>query len=101
MVKPSSMDWREQAAVLTGGMSARKAAARFGVSESSAIKWVRRHRQTGSAAPSQIGRYKPRLLARCVIGLSHVPLATLRFVDLLPSFRNRCEVPTVWGGTLP
>ena len=50
-------------AVLTEGMSARRAAARFGVSESSAIKWVRRQRETGSVAPSKIGGYKPRLLA--------------------------------------
>lgn len=65
MAKPYSMDLRERvvAAVLEGGMSARGAAARFGVSESSAIKWVRRHRQTGSVAPSKIGGYKPRLLA--------------------------------------
>jgi transposase len=44
-------------------MSARGAAARFGISESSAIKWVRRHRQTGTVAPAQIGGYKPRLLS--------------------------------------
>lgn len=43
-------------------MSARGAAARFGISESSAIKWVRRHRQTGSVTPAQMGGYKPRLL---------------------------------------
>jgi putative transposase len=64
MAKPFSMDLRERvvAAVLTDGMSARGAAVRFGVSESSAIKWVRRYRETGSAAPSKIGGYKPRLL---------------------------------------
>jgi transposase len=64
MVHPYSMDLRERVvgAVLSGGMSARAAAARFGVSESSAIKWVRRHRETGSAAPSKIGGHKPRLL---------------------------------------
>jgi transposase len=44
------------------GISARAAAARFGVSVSSAIKWVRRHRETGSVAPDKIGGYKPRLL---------------------------------------
>jgi putative transposase len=65
MAKPLSMDLRERvvAAVLRDGMSARRAAARFGVSESSAIKWVRRQRETGSVAPSKIGGYKPRLLA--------------------------------------
>jgi transposase len=46
MAKPLSMDLRERvvAAVLQKGMSARRAAAHFGVSESSAIKWVRRSR---------------------------------------------------------
>ena len=65
MAKPLSMDLRERvvAAVLKEGMSARRAAARFGVSQSSAIKWVRRQRQTGSVAPSKIGGYKPRLLS--------------------------------------
>ena len=65
MVRAYSMDLRERvvAAVMDEGMSARGAAARFGISESSAIKWVRRHRQTGTVAPSQIGGHKPRLLA--------------------------------------
>lgn len=65
MARPYSMDLRERVlgAVLHEGMSARGAAARFGVSESSAIKWVRRHRETGSVAPSRIGGHKPRLLA--------------------------------------
>jgi putative transposase len=64
MVRACSMDLRERvlAAVLNEGMSARGAAARFGISESSAIKWVKRHRRTGTVAPAQIGGYKPRLL---------------------------------------
>jgi len=64
MVRPYSMDLRERVveAVISGGMSARGAAARFGVAESSAIRWVSRHRKTGSAAPSQMGGHKPRLL---------------------------------------
>ncbi len=64
MVRAYSMDLRERvvAAVLNEGMSARGAAARFGVSESSAIKWVRRQRETGSVAPSKIGGYKLGLL---------------------------------------
>jgi putative transposase len=53
---------RVLAAVLNEGMSARGAAARFGISESSAIKWVKRHRLTGTVAPAQIGGHKPRLL---------------------------------------
>jgi putative transposase len=65
MARPYSMDLRERVvgAVLGGGMSARGAAARFGVSESSAIKWVRRQRATGSVAPSKMGGHKPRLLS--------------------------------------
>jgi len=64
MVRALSMDLRERvlAAVMEEGMSARGAAARFGISESSAIKWVKRHRQTGTVAPGQIGGHKPRLL---------------------------------------
>jgi transposase len=37
-------------AVIRGGMSRRAAAARFGVSESSAIKWVQRFERSGSRA---------------------------------------------------
>ena len=64
MVRAYFIDLRERvlAAVLNEGMSARGAAARFGISESSAIKWLKRQGQTGAVAPAQIGGYKPRLL---------------------------------------
>lgn len=64
MVRPIATDLRERLvlAVEREGISARTAAARFGVSVSSAIKWVRRHRETGSVAPDKIGGHKPRLL---------------------------------------
>lgn len=64
MVRPLSTDFRARlvGAVERDGISARAAAARFGVSASSAVKWVRRHRATGSVAPDRIGGYKPRLL---------------------------------------
>jgi transposase len=43
-------------------MSRRAAAARFGVSESSAIKWVQRFERSGSRAASKMGGYlRPRL----------------------------------------
>ncbi len=53
MSKPYSMDLRERVvrAVTADGMSCHAAASRFGVAPSSAIKWVRRFRDTGSAAP--------------------------------------------------
>jgi len=64
MAKPYSMDLRERvvAAVERDGMSRHAAAARFGISASSAIKWVRRSRETGSVAPSKIGGHKPKTL---------------------------------------
>jgi len=76
MTKPYSMDLRERvvAAVETEGLTRHQAAARFGIAVSSAVKWVARYRKTGSAAPSQIGGYKPKtlrgahaawLIARC------------------------------------
>ncbi len=65
MVRPISMDLRERLilAVERDGMSARSAAVRFGVSASSAIKWLQRYRSRGSVAPDKIGGHKPRLLA--------------------------------------
>ncbi len=76
MARPFSDDLRDRVvgAVMQEGMSSRAAAKRFGVSISTAINWVRRFRQTGSAAPGQMGGHKPRkicgthrewLLERC------------------------------------
>ena len=76
MTKPYSLDLRERvvAAVEEDGLSRNQAAARFGVAVSTAIHWVRRHRETGSVAPSKIGGYKLKtlrgehadwLIARC------------------------------------
>jgi len=58
------MDLRERvvAAVEREGLSRHAAAVRFGVSASSAIKWVCRLRQTGNVAPGQIGGHKRRTL---------------------------------------
>lgn len=65
MGKPYSMDLRERvvAAVEEEGMSRRQAAARYGVSYSAAIVWVRRFRETGSFGPGQIGGHKPKKLS--------------------------------------
>ena len=64
MAKPYSMDLRERVvAAVDGGMSRHAAARRFGVAASSAIKWVRRVRETGSAAPGQMGGHKPNILS--------------------------------------
>lgn len=65
MGKPCSLDLRERvvAAVELEGMSRNRAAARFGVAASSAIKWVARFRATGSAAPAKMGGYKKKTLS--------------------------------------
>jgi putative transposase len=76
MGKPASLDLRERVifAVEQEGMSRNRAAARFGVAPSSAIKWVARFRASGSAAPGKMGGHKPKtlrgehaawLIARC------------------------------------
>jgi putative transposase len=79
MSKPYSLDLRARVvrAVEEEGLSRRAAAARFGVSYSVAIIWVRRFQETGSFEPKQMGGYKPKkisgahrdwLLQRCQDG---------------------------------
>ena len=64
MAAPLSQDLRRRLVqVVEGGSSAREAARRFAVSESAAIKLVRRVRETGSTAPARIGGYRKPLLA--------------------------------------
>ena len=65
MGKPYSIDLRERvvAAVESGGLSRRQAAARFGVSYSAAIAWVKLYRETGSVAPGQMGGHRPKKIA--------------------------------------
>jgi transposase len=64
MASSYSQDLRDRVieAVEKEGMSRRAAALRFGVSESSAIKWVRRWRSTGSRAPAGTGGHRPSAL---------------------------------------
>jgi putative transposase len=65
MGKPYSVDLRERVvrAVEKEGLSRRRAAARFGVSYSAAIEWVKRHRSTGSVKPGQMGGHKPKAIS--------------------------------------
>jgi transposase len=65
MGKPYSLDLRERvvAAVETGRLSRRQAAERFGVSASSAIKWMQRLRETGSVAAGKMGGHKPKAIS--------------------------------------
>ena len=59
-----SQDLRDRVidAVVQGGMSRRGAAARFGISELAAIKWVERFERTARGAGGQMGGHKrPKL----------------------------------------
>ena len=60
MAGPYSQDLRDRVidAVVRGGMSRRGAAARFGISESVAIKWVERFERTGLRASGKMGGHK-------------------------------------------
>lgn len=60
-----SQDLRDRVidAVEREGMSRRAAARRFGVSESSAIKWVQRYRRTGERGPVGKGGHRRSVLA--------------------------------------
>ena len=64
MARPYSLDLRERVilAVERDGLSRNEAARRFGVAISTAVNWLRRHRDTGSAAPGKMGCHKPRKL---------------------------------------
>ncbi len=56
MTRALSDDLRKRVVeAVDGGMSRRAAAERFGVGVSTAIKWVRRWRETGSWAPRRSG----------------------------------------------
>ncbi len=61
MGRAYSQDLRERVidAVEREGMSCRAAAARFGIGESSAIRWVARYRRTRSRAPVGTGGHRP------------------------------------------
>jgi transposase len=65
MGKPYSVDLRKRvvATVLSGGMSRNRAAERFGVGISTAIKWVKRQQETGSVRPGKMGGHRPKAIS--------------------------------------
>lgn len=73
--KTLSLDLRERVvAAVSGGMSRRQAAARFGVSAASAIRWCQRQNETGSPASFKRGgdRWSARIDAHKSLILSLV-----------------------------
>ena len=60
MARAYSLDLRERVVLaIAEGASCRSAAARFGVSVASAVKWSQRFRATGSAAARPMGGRRP------------------------------------------
>jgi putative transposase len=65
MARPYSGDLRERvvAAVEEEGLSRRQAAARYGVSVSTAIRLVQLFRESGGVAPGKMGGHRPKKLS--------------------------------------
>ena len=103
MVKSLSVDLRERViAVIDGGLSRRQAAARFGVSVSSAIRWHALARRSGDATPKRQGgdRRSGRIEAHAAAILAAVAkqpditLAELR--ELLAGRGVSVGIATLW-----
>lgn len=63
MARPLSNDLRERVvAAFEGGESCRSVADRFGIGESSVVKWAQRWRATGSVAPGKMGGHRKPVL---------------------------------------
>lgn len=64
MPRAYSQDLRERVidAVLVDGLSCRAASRRFGIGESSAIKWLQHYRETGERGPRGTGGHRRSVL---------------------------------------
>jgi len=63
MSRAYSLDLRERVVAAMGsGSSARAAAARFGVSAATAVRWSQRKRKTGGVAPGKLGGHRKPIL---------------------------------------
>ena len=103
MGKPLSVDLRERVvAAVDGGLSRRKAAERFGVSISSAIRWTSLRRRTGEVRPKRQGGDKrsARIEAHGPLILSLVEARRdITLVELLAALAERrigAAVSTLW-----
>ena len=88
--KPYSIDLRERvvAAVEKGGLSARQAAAQFGVGASTAIRWVERVRETG--IPPSFDEMKDALDLRSKSGI-HRLITALEERGFIRRLANRAR----------
>lgn len=64
MGRPYSLDLRERVvAAMAAGLSGREAAKHFSIGESTALRWARRARQTGSPQAKPMGGLRPFALS--------------------------------------
>ena len=104
MAHPLSVDLRERAvAVVDGGLSRRQAAARFGLSAASVIRWCRRREASGSLAPARQGgdRKSKRIEAHADFILAEVAAAPDVTLDelrtkLIDAHGARFGLTTIW-----
>lgn len=103
MSKALSVDLRERVvAAVAEGASCHAAAARFGVSIASAIRWCARERETGSVAPKALGgdRRSGRIEAHAplILGLvERTPDITLMEIQAeLAKAGEKVAISTLW-----
>ena len=83
MAKPLSFDLRSRVlAAVDGGLSCRRAAERFGVSASSAIRWAALRRKVGDARPKAVGGDRLSSRTEAHAGLIHAALAETSDITL-------------------
>jgi len=102
MSRAYSLDLRERVVkALTAGQSCRTAAARFGVSVATVVRWGQRQRRTGSPAASRVGGYRPYVLAGerawLLRRIGEKPDLTLRAIQAEPRSRGiKVSYYAVW-----
>jgi transposase len=89
MAKPLSIDLRSRVlAAIDGGLSCRRAAERFGVSASSAIRWAALRREVGDARPKRLGGDRLSHRTEAHAALIHAVLAETSDITL-PELKER------------
>jgi transposase len=102
MAKPYSTDLRERvAAAIASGDSCRAIAEQYEIAPSTVVKWSKRVRETGSAAPAKFGGYRTCTLephrAFVLAQLEAVPHLTLhKLKDMLAARGIAVSHDTVW-----
>jgi transposase len=103
MAKALSIDLRQRVvAAIEDGLSRRQAAARFGVSAASAVRWSERQRENGDIAPERQGGDRrsqrieahAQLILDAVAATPDITLAELR--DMLMGDGISASIASLW-----